>query len=150
MLEALQILRLWPRQIASDLARFWPRWCIADWHQGRMSSFTLLELFGIDYVDVVEDGQTRKLVDPKFAPEQGAVAKTVRDGDWPEWVAILAEIHKEQAIFHASHYRRSDKRYKATVFQSPVERRKRHEQAVVDARDLEESEQSFYAQQGWT
>ncbi|GJJ22280.1 hypothetical protein MTY414_59530 [Mycolicibacterium mageritense] len=149
MLEALQIVRLWPRQIASDLRRFWH--CrMADWHSGELSSYELLELFGVAYVDVVEDGETRKLIELEHAPEDGAVAKAIRGGDWPEWVQILAELHKEESVYHAAKYSTPRKKHQATVFLSPVERRKRQEQAVADAQERQDSQSDFDAQMGWT
>lgn len=115
-----------------------------------MSSYELLELFGVEYVDVVEDGDTRTLIELEYAPEDGAVARAMRGGDWPEWVQILAEIHKEEAVYHAAKYSTPKKKHQATVFLSPVERRKRQEEAVADAQERQESESDFDAQMGWS
>lgn len=114
-----------------------------------MSSFKLLELFGVATVPDPEDADKR-LIEVDFAPEDGAVAKARRDGDWPEETKILAEMHKELAIYHAAKYRQSDKNYKATVFLSPVERRERDEQGRTEAQEHQESEGDFYAQMGWS
>lgn len=114
-----------------------------------MSSYELLELFGYRAVPDPDDVEKR-LIEVDFAPEDGAVAKARRDGDWPEWVKILAELHKEDALYHAAKYRQSDKSYKATVFLSPVERRERAERELAEALEHQEAETDFYAQQGWT
>jgi hypothetical protein len=78
------VWRRWPRQIASDLRRFF-HCSIADWHQGRLSSFELLELFRVD-----------------FAPEDGALAKELRGGELPEWQQMVRQSANTLAVLRAA------------------------------------------------
>lgn len=95
------VWRIWPRQIASDLQRFF-HLDIADWHQGRMSSYKLLELFG---ASVTEDEQTRtRTIDVEFPPEQGALARALRGGCWPIWQQMMAETVNEAYRFRSSYH----------------------------------------------
>jgi hypothetical protein len=99
VMEALTIWRTFPRQIASDLQRFFQR-RIAEWHSGEMSSFELLELFGASVVDDPEKKTRTIRVD--FAPENGAVADALRGGERPEWKRMLAQSANIAAFFRAS------------------------------------------------
>lgn len=101
MWEALAFWRLCPRRIASDLRRFF-HCTINDWHQGRLSSFDLLELFGVDIVDD-QDTETRT-VTVEFAPEDGAVADLLRDGERAEWKRMLAQIANISALFRSAKF----------------------------------------------
>ena len=93
--------KLGPRQIASDLRRFF-HCTIGDWHQGRLSSFDLLEMFG---VNIVEDHDTEtRTVEIEFAPEDGAVADLVRDGERPEWKQMLGQVANISALFRAAKF----------------------------------------------
>lgn len=120
-METLTVWRMWPRQIASDLRRFFH--CrIADWHRGEISSYELLELFGASVdesvtlcgsqfdadtpivtsagmatVDLLADEKTRTIrVD--FPPEDGAVAAALRGDERPEWKQMLAQTANSLAI----------------------------------------------------
>lgn len=93
------VWRRWPRQIASDLQRFFHR-RIADWHQGRMSSYELLELFGISIDDdPVEKVRTIRV---DFAPEHGALAAALRGGELPEWQQMLRQSTNTLAVLRAA------------------------------------------------
>lgn len=84
---------------------------IADWHQGRMSSRKLLVLL-------------------EHSSENGPYRRAVNGGDWPTWMQMLKEIHKEQALSRASRYVGTPHEYQPQVFVSPVERA---EQEAADA-----------------
>lgn len=125
-MEAMAFWRVFPRQIASDLRRFFHAH-IADWHQGRMSSYELLELFGVTIddsvwvkgdqfdadtpivtnvgwltVEIVADEKARTIrVD--FPPEDGAVATAMRGGERPEWKQMLAQTANELAVLRATY-----------------------------------------------
>lgn len=91
---------MWPRQIASDLSRFHHR-RIADWHHGVMSSYELLELFG---VSVTDDAKTEtRTIRIDFAPDDGELAKAMRDGERPEWQQMLAQTANETAVLRAAY-----------------------------------------------
>lgn len=124
-MEALVFWREFPRQTASDLRRFF-RAHIRDWHQGRMSSYELLELFGAEVDDIVTvagaefdadtpiitsrgpatvaliaDEKTRTIrVD--FPPEDGALALAMRGGERAEWQQMLAQSANELAVMRAT------------------------------------------------
>lgn len=121
-MTALTVWRMWPRQIASDLRRFFHGCRIADWHSGEMSSYELLELFGAGVdesvtlcgsqfdadtpivtsagmatVAILTDERTRTIrVD--FPPEEGAVAMALRGDERPEWKQMLAQTANSLAI----------------------------------------------------
>jgi hypothetical protein len=64
-----------------------------------MSSFELLELFG---VSIVDDPEARiRTIQVDFAPEDGAVSAAMRDGDRPEWKQMLAQAANESAVLRA-------------------------------------------------
>lgn len=91
--------RLWPRQIASDLRRFW-HVRIADWHRGILSSFEFLEMLG---ASIRDDPKTEtRLIRVDFAPEDGAIADAMRGGERPEWKRMLAQVANETAVLRAS------------------------------------------------
>jgi hypothetical protein len=93
------VWRRWPRQIASDLRRFF-HCSIADWHQGRLSSFELLELFGIS---IVSDPKAKvRTIRVDFAPEDGALAKELRGGELPEWQQMVRQSANTLAVLRAA------------------------------------------------
>ncbi len=93
------VWRRWPRQIASDLRRFF-HLPIADWHQGRMSSYELLELFGVSIIDDPEAKVRTIRVD--FAPEDGALAAALRGGELPEWQQMVRQAANTLAVLRAA------------------------------------------------
>ncbi|AEN79876.1 tail assembly chaperone [Mycobacterium phage PhancyPhin] len=106
VMQAFAFWRMAPRQIASDLRRFFPGCHIRDWHQGRMSSYELLELFGVTVAED-EETETRTIV-VEWPPESGAVAAVVRDGDRPEWQKMLAQVANISALFRSAHLPKAD------------------------------------------
>lgn len=105
-MEALKFWRLWPRQIASDLRRFFPGCRISQWHSEEMSSRELLELFG---VTITEDPETRiRTIEVEWPPEEGAVAAAMRDGERSEWKQMLAQTANISALFRAMKMPKAD------------------------------------------
>jgi len=88
-----------PRAVASDLRRFFDIH-IRDWHQGRLSSFELIELFGVRIIDDHET-QTRTIT-AEYAPEDGAVDRVIREGGFNRVETLLAELFNETARSRAS------------------------------------------------
>src|SRR5688500_8954381 len=72
VMEALWIWSQFPRQIASDLSEFHHR-RIAEWHQGFMSSYELLELM-------------------EFMNDRGAFKTAARGGEWSKEEAIWTHV----------------------------------------------------------
>lgn len=98
-MEALAIWRMFPRQIASDLQRFFHR-RIAEWHSGEMSSYELMELFGISIDD---DAATRtRTIRVDFAPERGALAAAMRGGERCERDQMLAQAANGIAVLRVA------------------------------------------------
>jgi hypothetical protein len=105
-MKALAIWRMYPRQIASDLRRFWPGCHIRDWHQGRMSSYELIELFGASVTDDPETETRTIRID--FAPEDGAVADALRGGERPEWKQAVVQTASISALFRSAKFPDAD------------------------------------------
>lgn len=104
-MEAQRIWRVLPRQMASDLQRFFHR-RIAEWHSGEMSSYELLELFGAAIVD--DPAAKTRTIRFDFPPEDGAVAGELRGGERPEWKRMLAQIANETAVLRAAQVQGAD------------------------------------------
>jgi hypothetical protein len=66
-------------------------------------------------------------------PEAGVYKTALRGGKWPEWMQIIAEIHKEVALYRASYYVGGDNEYQPAGFLDPSER----ERAFLDAQEAE-------------
>lgn len=64
-----------------------------------MSSYELMELFGVTITDDPE-AETRT-IDVEFAPEDGAVAASMRDGERPEWKQAVAQTANISALFRS-------------------------------------------------
>lgn len=69
----------------------------------------------------------------RHAPETGPYKTALRDGDWPDWVQMLKEIHKELALDRASKYVGTPHEYTPMVFMSKPERLSRS--AEVEAEE---------------
>lgn len=65
-----------------------------------MSSYELMELFGVTIVDDPETETRTITVD--FPPEDGAVALALRDGERPEWKQMLAQSANIAAMFRSA------------------------------------------------
>ena len=81
MLEALQVWRLYPGEIESDLSRY-HHLDIKEWHQGRMSSRRLLTLI-------------------RFLPDESATKTAARLGDWTEGRYLDASVVNELRLMRA-------------------------------------------------
>ncbi len=128
MKQAQAFWRMCPRQIASDLRRFF-RCHVRDWHRGDLSSYELLELFGASIVDDPHTGRvhpdtvvyvwskgqlTRRLyasfcdgtrtIKVEVPPEGGAGDQAVREGGYTRLEHLVAESHNELARFRASYH----------------------------------------------
>lgn len=114
--------------MASDLSRFHHR-RIADWHSGEMSSYELMELFGA----VIRDDAEAKVrtIRLDFAPEDGAVADTLRDGDRPEWKQMLAQVANETAVLRAGQLPAADAEEYGSQLFLPMDRIRE----IVDEQD---------------
>jgi hypothetical protein len=86
-MEAQWIWRQFPKQIASDLSQYHHR-RIAEWHQGEMISYELLELL-------------------EHMPDRGAFKTAYRGGEYSEeeitWRHIANELARLRATMHAVH-----------------------------------------------
>jgi hypothetical protein len=67
-----------------------------------MSSYELLELFGVTVTDDPE-AETRTLT-IDFAPEDGAVSGVMRDGERPEWKQAINQIANISALFRSAKF----------------------------------------------
>lgn len=105
---------------------------IMDWHHGVMSSRRLLVLL-----------EHPKSVDSPYP-------RALRDGQWPEWMQMLKELHKELALYRASWYVGRKGEYKPRVFLDPVER----VEVAVDADEAQrvraEVEADLFGSLGWS
>ncbi|EUA18475.1 putative gp13 [Mycobacterium xenopi 3993] len=127
-MPAILVWRQHPTEIEADLADRGHD--ILDWHRGIMSSRRLLVLL-------------------RHAPENGPYKTALREGKWPEFMQILAEIHKELALYRASHYVGSENEYTPKVFIDPVERRALADQQAEEEAASENFQNDLAAQMGW-
>lgn len=104
---------------------------IMDWHAGRMSSRRLLVLL-------------------KEAPETGPYKTAQRGGTWPEFMQILAEIHKELALYRASYYVGGENEYEPKGFVDPTKRQQILRDAAEAEAFIEEAQEDIYDQVGWS
>ena len=74
----------------------------------------------------------RKLPDDGSAFKAEAPKPFGRGGDWPEWVQMLAETHKENALYRASKYVGGPNEYVPQVFIPPAERAELARQMAED------------------
>lgn len=94
------------------------------WHRGTLSSRRLLAL----------------LEHPKS--DTSPYARACRQGQWPEWMVMLKELHKELALYRASWFVGKKGEYKPQVFLDPVERRERFaESQEIEAERAEVDEE---------
>ena len=66
-----------------------------------MSSFELLELFGVTVTENAADKTVTMRVD--FAPDEGALAMALRHGERPEWQQMAAQSANELAVLRAAY-----------------------------------------------
>ncbi|SRX93559.1 hypothetical protein MSP7336_01798 [Mycobacterium shimoidei] len=135
MLAAVYLWKRYPTQIEADLAFRGIE--IADWHQnardnrGRMllSSRKLLAL-----LENLPDTSATKM------------AMAGREGDWPEWVEIVAKIHEEIALDVAGRYGKKE----AQTFLSPKARVAYYRELEQAQKFMEEGIDDLATQFGWT
>jgi hypothetical protein len=115
---ALWVWRQFPREIASDLSEFHHR-RIAEWHDGTMSSYELLELL-------------------EFMNERGAFKAAAREGELTYVDQMhrygINEIARLRATIHAVH---GGKRYDPFAFKSVAELKAEvaEKEATLDGRE---------------
>lgn len=100
MLTAIAVWRQHPTAIEAELAD--RGLDIADWHRGRMSSRRLLALL-------------------RHPRRDGPYETALLEGEWPLWVRMLQQTHKEIALYRASKYVATEHEYEPQVFVSPPE-----------------------------
>lgn len=104
---------------------------IKDWHAGRMSSRKLLVLL-------------------RHPRKDGPYERALHDGGWPDFMKMMAEIHKEVALFRASHYVDTDNAYTPKVFIEPAEAKRRAAETAEEEREHEENVNDLYDEVGFT
>lgn len=98
-----------------------------------MSSYKLLEMFG---ARIVENPETRvRTIHMDFAPEDGAVAKAMRDGESTELVQATRQIANEAAVIRAAYVPNADaSQYGSGFFLPPaIARQNRAERERMQA-----------------
>lgn len=121
--------RQYPTEIEAELAD--RGYDILDWHRGRMSSRRLLVLL-------------------KHARETGPYMQALRDGGWPPVTKILAEVHKELALYRASKYAGGDNEYAPLIFVDPVTVKREAEEAAAADEFREKVQTRVFGKLGWT
>ncbi|MGU3650692.1 hypothetical protein [Mycolicibacterium sp. A43C] len=102
-----------------------------DWHAGRLSSRRLLVLLA------------------NLKGENGPYARALREGNWPEWMTMLKELHKELALYRASWYVGKKSEYIPKVFLDPLERLEAATESAEHAEFQAEVDQEL-EQIGWS
>ena len=105
---------------------------VMDWHRGLMSSRRLLVL----------------LQHPRS--DDSPYPRALRAGQWPEWMQMLKELHKELALYRASWYVGRPGEYKPRVFLDPVERVEVAQEADEVASLRAEVEEELFGSLGWS
>ena len=130
-MAALWIWRQFPRQIASDLSQFHHR-RIAEWHDGTMSSYELLELV-------------------EHLPDRGAYKTACRGGELCLEDQMMRygvnEIARLRATIHAVY---GGKRYEPFTFKSLAEQRAAYEEEMATADGREAIYRYADRTQKWT
>lgn len=121
--------RQFPTEIEADLADRGHD--VMDWLAGRTSSRRFLVLL-------------------RHAPETGPYKTALRGQTWPEHMQILSEIHKELALYRASHYVGGENQYTPKVFLDPSERERVHAEMLANQQAVEESQADMFDELGWT
>lgn len=141
-MEAHTFWRMNPRQIASDLRRFF-RTHIREWHQGRLSSYELLELFGV-VIEEDRDARTRT-IRVEFAPADGALDRALREGGFTRTEQLIAANYN--ALEHIRlwiHVGNGGKPFEPQLIRDPRDERERlREQERQQAHRREINSQMF-------
>ena len=121
-MQALWIWRQFPKQIASDLSEFHHR-RIAEWHDGSMSSYELLELL-------------------EYMREEGAFKTALRDGEFCErdlvWRLAATEAARLRSIMQTVH---GGKDTDIRTFPTMAEIR----ESMQDEEEFQDRREDFYA-----
>jgi hypothetical protein len=88
-------------------------------------------------------------------PEDSGYKTVRRNGQWPLWMQMVKEIHKESALVRASTFAggdtpESEELSKYTVFMDPVEARETSRRAEAEKQQTEDETAQLYAALGWT
>ena len=126
MWAALWFLKRWPKQIESDLRA--DRSILRDWHRGARDEYGRLKVTSRELLVLIE-----------YLPDDGAfkMALQGREGDWDEKTQILAGIHEELSMYHASKYDGQDM---AKTFLSPKARMEALLKQAEEEQDVEDAE----------
>lgn len=130
----LRFLRDHPTEIESDLLD--KGLDVADWYQQTRDEQGRLKLSSRRLLDVIL---------PNLG-EQSAFVTALRDGDWPDLLQMVKEIHKEIAGANAG--KRGESEF--TIFVSPKERVRRYREEQEEAAAREEDDATFYEDMGWS
>jgi hypothetical protein len=121
VLDAIWIWSQFPRQIASDLSQYHHR-RIAEWHQGDMSSYELLELL-------------------EHMPERGAFKTAARGGEYSEEEITLRHLANEVARLRATMHAVYGQRYDPPLLMTKAEQREQLE----DLEETSERREDFFS-----
>lgn len=135
MLAAVYLWKRYPTQIEADLA--FRGIDIADWHQNTRDERGRMVLSSRRLLGLLE-----------HLPDTGAfkMALAGRDGDWPEWVEILAKIHEEIALDVAGRYGKKE----AQTFLSPKAREAYYRELAQAQEFMDAGIDDLATQFGWT
>ncbi|GAA2436172.1 hypothetical protein [Mycolicibacterium llatzerense] len=129
MWTALWFLKRWPKQIEYDLADK-DRSILRDWHRGTRDKRGRLKVTSRELLVLIE-----------YLPDDGAfkMALQGREGDWDEKTQILAGIHEELSMYHASKCGQD----MAKVFLSPKARMEALLQQAEEEQDAADAEDAI-------
>lgn len=128
---AIDLWRQHPTKIESDIERFYPRWSIEDWHQGRMTSRKFLAL-------VTE------------LPDDSAFKIATSWSGWSLSTTLLAKIHEEFALYRSSKYAGGEHAYNPMVYVPPKEQERQALQEAVEAEHEQQSRNELLDGMGWS
>jgi hypothetical protein len=121
-MAAQTLWRQYPGEIASDLSQYHRR-RIADWHDGTMSSYELLELC-------------------EHLPERGALKTAARGGEWSQEEQAIYQIANELAVLRAAQVPQVDSgEYGSRLFLSPA----KLSELAQEAAEVAEAREAVYA-----
>ena len=131
MWDVISRLRRWPTQIEADLQREY-HIDLADWHRGAITSRRVLVLLE----GLTENSRYRTDFE--------------RGGNWPVWMQMLKDLHKETALHRASLYAGGDNEYSPTIYLDPLEAVEHAEEEQAETAFIEQSEEELATMMGWT
>lgn len=141
MLEALQIWRQYPRQIASDLSQFHNR-RIADWHKGRRDKHGDLVLGSYELLEILE-----------HMPDTGAFKTATRGGRQTRAERVLEELFNEIARLRASFHAVNggeDAVYEPFILADPIDELEQEREGADAERDRARAVQALETELGWS